>query len=421
MATAKKAWIIAADMGYGHGRAAFPLRHLSPTGTVINANNYQSIPKEDYNYWKNTRDWYERISRFRDVPLLGSFIFGIMDEFQKIKTFKPGEKDFSPTLQLKQTYKAIRNGLGKQLIEELNKNPLPLVTTFFSAAYMAEEHRYKGDIFLITCDSDVSRSWAPLNAPKSRIHFCASSEHVARRLETYGVKSSHIHLTGFPLPVENIGSRKEVVKRDLGNRLHKLDPFNLQTEVYKEFAGKNNDDRPLTITFAVGGAGAQKEIANTIMKSLESFLRKGTIHLNIVAGVRAEVRDYFLKCVKANGLTEVLGKNITIYFFETKETYFGGFNEIMRTTDILWTKPSELVFFAALGIPIIMSPALGSQEDANQAWLQSSGAGIMECAPERAHEWLIEWIETGILAKTAMNGYSQGMLDSVKNITKLLD
>lgn len=414
-----KAWIIAADMGYGHGRAAHPLRHLSPTGEVINANNYAGIPKKDAAYWENTRQWYEFISRFRSVPLLGSVAFAVMDRFQKIHTYQPNEKDTKPTVQLKQTYHAITKGLGKHLINELNKKPLPLVTTFFSAAYMAEEHGYKGDIYLVACDSDVSRAWAPLKPETSRINYFAPTEHVANRLKTYGVRSEKIHVTGFPLPTENIGSRKEIIKRDIARRLKNLDPYGLHTEEYAEFVRKDNE-HPLTITFAVGGAGAQSDIAVTIIKSLAEELRRKTVRLELVAGVRGEVRDYFKNFCEENGYGVLLGKSVFINHFENKEHYFNGFNELLRNTDILWTKPSELVFYAGLGIPVIMAPALGSQEDANQAWLQSNGAGVMQCAPERTHEWLVEWIESGVLAPTAINGYRHGMLDAVKNITKLI-
>ena len=83
------AWIVAADMGYGHGRAAQPLRHLSPSGEIINANNYPGIPKKDLAYWNNIREWYEVISRFRSVPIIGAAVFGLIDNFHK-KELKMG-------------------------------------------------------------------------------------------------------------------------------------------------------------------------------------------------------------------------------------------------------------------------------------------------------------------------------------------
>ena len=51
----KKAWIIAADMGYGHQRTAYPLRGLSLDGKIINANNYEGIPQKDKNFWRETK------------------------------------------------------------------------------------------------------------------------------------------------------------------------------------------------------------------------------------------------------------------------------------------------------------------------------------------------------------------------------
>ena len=75
----KKAWVVAADMGYGHQRTAFPLRELALGGDIINANNYQGIPRQDRNIWESTRTLYEAIAGFYRIPLIGKPIFGIFD------------------------------------------------------------------------------------------------------------------------------------------------------------------------------------------------------------------------------------------------------------------------------------------------------------------------------------------------------
>ena len=49
---------------------------------------------------------------------------------------------------------------------------------------------------------------------------------------------------------------------------------------------------------------------------------------------------------------------------------------MLLDTDILWTKPSELSFYAGLGLPIIMAPSVGAQERFNKAWLRAIGAAI---------------------------------------------
>ena len=48
------------------------------------------------------------------------------------------------------------------------------------------------------------------------------------------------------------------------------------------------------------------------------------------------------------------------------------FNEILRTTDILWTAIG-VVFYVALGLPIIITEPLGSQEVFNRKWLVGIG------------------------------------------------
>ena len=53
-----RAWIVAVDMGYGHQRTAYPLRHLALDGEVINANHYDGIPENDKIVWERARKVY---------------------------------------------------------------------------------------------------------------------------------------------------------------------------------------------------------------------------------------------------------------------------------------------------------------------------------------------------------------------------
>ena len=86
------------------------------------------------------------------------------------------------------------------------------------------------------------------------------------------------------------------------------------------------------------------------------------------------------------------------------------FDEVLRTTDILWTKPSELTFYNGLGIPIIMAPTIGSQEVFNHMWLEAIGGGIDQQDPKFTHQWLPDWLNSGWLAEAAL----QGFLDAPK-------
>ena len=91
-----------------------------------------------------------------------------------------------------------------------------------------------------------------------------------------------------------------------------------------------------------------------------------------------------------------LDKKIEIIFERDIEDYFQKFNQTLRKTDILWTKPSELSFYAALGLPIIIAPTIGSQEEFNKRWLLKSGFGISQENPNYTAEWLFDWLNQGL-------------------------
>ncbi len=411
----EKFWLVTVNMGYGHQRTAFPLRNFARE--ILNANDYSGISETDKKIWERTRRGYEFISRFKAFPVIGDFFFYIFDLFQKIPSFYPKRDLSKPNFVLERSYDLFKKGWGKGLIDKLKKEDpkIPLVTTFFIPAFMAEHFGYEGEIFCIVCDADIARSWAPLKPKETKIKYFAPTERVVERLQLYGVKKENIFFTGYPLPLENIGSEKmEILKEDLKFRLLNLDPKfrylkNYQTLI-KETLGDlpERSDHPLTILFSVGGAGAQKEIGAKIMKNLEREIREEKIRIIFSAGIKKEVQNYFLDQIKKLRLNEFLGKSIKIIFEENIEDYFENFNLSLRKTDILWTKPSELVFYSALGIPIILTPPIGSQEEFNLRWILKSGFGIFQEDLNYLNQWLFDWIEKGYLAEMAMEGFLEG-------------
>lgn len=419
----KKINLVAADMGYGHQRAAYPLLELS-AGEIITVNNYQGITDWEKNYWANNLRFYERVSRLKKIPLIGGLVFSVMDAFQKIQPAYPYRDLSEPTIQQRFFYRAVEKGLGRALIKSFNPSGLPFVTTFFVASYIAEYNDYQGDIYCIICDADASRAWAPLKPKESRVKYFVPSERVRERFLMYGVKTDNIIISGFPLPKENIGFDRQILINDLACRVGVLDQHGVYQEKYKSllekvtpgFSRKNN--LPLTITYAVGGAGAQKEIGATIMNKLGREIRGKKISLNLVAGNRPEVRDYFMAEIKRAGLKP--GQGVNIIYNENKTDYFRDFNECLHDTDVLWTKPSELSFYCALGLPIIISPPIGSQEYFNRDWLLSIGAGIDSLDPEYINEWLPDLLESGRLAHAAMDGFLNAEQMGTYNIEKLL-
>lgn len=418
-------------MGYGHQRTAFPLRNFAKG--IINANDYSGIPDRDKRIWESTRIGYEFISRFKTIPLIGDLVFSIFDLFQKITSFYPKRDLTEPNFALESIYSLFKDGWGRHLINQLKtenqklKTNLPIVTTFFTPAFMAEYFEYPGEIFCVVCDADISRAWAPLKPKESKIKYFAPTERVVERLKLYGVKSENVFLTGYPLPLENIGSEKmEILKEDLRNRLLNLDPKFIYFEKYqtliKEKLGDlpEKSDHPLTILFSVGGAGAQKEIGTKILAKLYKQIKEQKIKIILSVGIKKWIRDYFLRWIDWLKLKEFLGKSVEIIFEDDIYKYFEKFNLALRKTDILWTKPSELSFYSALGIPIIITSPIGSQEEFNMRWLLKSGFGILQENPNYIDQWLFDWLDKGYLAEMAMEGFIEGEKLGVFKIEKII-
>ncbi|MFA5163691.1 MAG: hypothetical protein WC441_04200 [Patescibacteria group bacterium] len=418
----KKINLVAIDMGYGHQRAAYPLLDLAG-GEILSMNDYPQMPAWERRYWQNNLALYEKISRFKKIPILGKIVFSIMDHFQRIKPFYPFRDLSKPSWQQLTFLRAIKKGLGKDLMDTLSSNGLPLVTTFFVAAYAADYHGYKGDVYCVVCDTDISRAWAPIWPKKSRTKFLVPSDRVKTRLLMYGVKQENIIVSGFPLPKENIGENKEILLKDLGQRLLRLDPRGEESSYYKnipslDLKAHTSNNSGITLTFAVGGAGAQAEIGAMIVNKLAKLLRQGDLRLNLVAGSRPEVKDFFSRAIQENDLTDC--RNVKIIFAPSKLEYFQEFNKCLRTTDVLWTKPSELSFYCALGLPIIISEPVGSQEDFNREWLLSVGAGLDSLAVENIEEWWVDLLNSGRLARAAVDGFLNAESAGVYNIEKNL-
>ncbi len=413
------AYVVAVSMGYGHERAASALRSIAVGKKIILANTYPGIPDRDFKIWHTGQVWYERISRFKRVPIIGQLAFEIMDRMQRIQPFYPRRDLSAPTLQIRQTYALIRKANNcRHLIEQLSKKPKPLISTFMTPAFAAEEFGYPEDIYINICDADVSRAWVPLDPRKSRIKYFAPTGRVVERLRLYGVRKENILFTGFPLPMENIGGPEaKFLLDDIHRRMCNLDPHGVFASKYKFLLeahfGKNYCDRlgkaksPVSLTFAVGGAGAQREMGVQLATSLARDILDNKLVLNLVAGTRPEVGGFFHQELSKTPLKRALADGrLNILATTNRAEYFAEFNKLIRRTDILWTKPSELSFYTGLGLPILMAPTVGSQEDFNRNWLYQTGGGTDALNPALANEWLWDWIKGGALARMAWNGYT---------------
>lgn len=409
----QKAWIIDVNMGYGHRRTSFPLRGIAIEGQTISANNYHGMPWLDRAIWEGSRKFYEFISNFKKIPIIGSAMFGLFNEFQKIHPLYPKHDMSRVNIFFSGTHWLIKMGWGKHLIEKCKNDPYaPFVTTFFIPAFMAENFNYPGEIYCIICDTDIARPWATLHPQKSRIKYFAPTLRVVDRLLTYGVPRANIYFTGYPLPLNNVGiGNNEILKEDLRHRLVNLDPQKTYFNKYKflisgtvgELPGKPN--HPLTILCSIGGAGAQKEETITIIKKMKPELESKEMKIILSAGSKEHVKNYFFSEIRKMKMGHLIGTSIEILYEKEVFSYFEKFNEALRKTDILLTKPSELSFYAGLAIPILMLPTIGYQEDFNRDWLLKNGLGIEPENIMYIDQWLPDYLKAGYFADIAMQGF----------------
>jgi hypothetical protein len=271
--------------------------------------------------------------------------------------------------------------------------------------------------YLVICDADVNRVWVPKSPKNSAIKYLAPCTRVKKRLLLYGVPEENIFITGFPLPKENLGSREdlEILRGDLFNRLLRLDSsrrfFDIHSRSAKSLLGQEyvpltNSDGSFTLTFAIGGAGAQAEMVYKILHSLKNKIINQKIKINLSAGTNKISLNACVSAVETLGLANYIDNGITIIHDSDFEKYYEKFNKALRFTDVLWTKPSELSFYCALGIPILLAPAVGAQEKFNEDWLMGIHAAIKPQGPvEFVDQWLFDLKEIGQLTEVAWNGF----------------
>ena len=400
--------VVAIEMGYGHLR---PARSLTQQLGVelLHTDRPPLADAEEQRRWAATRRLYESVSRISGIPWLGPPLRGVLNSITDIPNLYPFRDLSGATLGVKLLARSARQGLGRSIVAYLKEHDLALLTTFYSPAVLADFHGYDR-IFCVVTDSDVNRVWAPFTPRSTKIQYLAPSGRVVRRLRAYGVPASNIELTGFPLPHSLVGGPEApILRQNLLKRLARLDP----TQTFKLAFAKDLEHlgplpfthEPPHLVFAVGGSGAQAELSASFLPSLRPLLERRRLRLTLVAGVRDDVKTRFEDELTRAGLSAQLGRSVAILHEPTLDAYFSSFDTLLTDTDILWTKPSELVFYAALGVPLLLAPPVGIHESYNLRWARENGAGLKQRDARVVGDRLLEHLADGNLAAAAWAGY----------------
>lgn len=404
--------VAAVEMGYGHLRAAFALAAVLGT-EVTQADQPPLAGAEEQRLWRSARRLYEVTARASQLPLLGAPLRALLDSLTSIPHLYPKRDLSAATIQTRSLDNLVRKGLGQGLVELLQRSGRPLVTTYFATAVLADFHGCS-PVYCVVTDADINRVWVSVEPRRGRIVYLTPSRRAEKRLHAYGVPKRQIEYTGFPLPPELLGGPDlPLVRQRLAGRLVRLD----RKGVFREQARNEieyfldaelpaeEERRPPRLTFTVGGAGAQAELARSLIHSLAPLVGDGRLRLSLAAGIRPEIAARFERWVRDAGLGGQLGDQVTIFLAADLPSYFAGFNELLASTDILWTKPSEMTFFGALGIPLVFSQPVGIHERYNRRWAIEQGAGLKQREPRHAGYWIREWLAEGTLAAAAWSGF----------------
>lgn len=415
----QQAWLVSVDMGYGHQRAAFPLRGMA-CERIITANSDRVVAADEMRQWRRVRAFYEGVSRLSGLPLAGPPLWRAYDRLQRIAGLYPLRDQSRPTANVLYLDWLLRRGFARSVVEYARSRDLPFVSTFFVPALAAAKAGLRR-VYCIVTDVDINRIWVARDPAASAVVYLAPTDITCLRLLQYGVPRANVHLTGFPLPEENV----QTAPADLRRRIARLDPKHAFRARYGDAVARHlgqgeEAGGPVVVTYAVGGAGAQREIAADILGGLAQDLRSGRFHLNLIAGTRLDVRDDFMRMVRAHGLDGELGRSVRVHCWLDMHSHFAGFNACLRETDILWTKPSEQVFGAALGVPLVLTPSLGAHEVTNRDWILRMGAGFVQEDPRYASQWLAHWLDRGMLAEAAFDGYSKAPRHGTENVRRVV-
>ena len=394
-------------MGYGHLRAAVALGATLGL-PVVELEDSSLTPAAERRLWRRTRRLYEGVSRASQLPAAGLPLMWLLDRTTAIHGPPgPAGSQAAPTGATRGLRRLVHRGLGAGLRQHLEATGRALVTTFYAPA-LAVDGPAGPPVLCVVTDSDIHRVWAPHDPASSRVTYLAPTRTAAARLRAYGVAEERVRCTGFPLPPELVGGPGlEVLREDCARRLERLAP---------DGAPRG----PLHVVFAVGGAGARARRGAALVSELEGPLRQGQLRLTLVAGARPEVECRFRRLAARTGLGGEEGSPVAVLGAPTFAAYEVRFNRLLRSADVLWTKPSELVFFAALGLPLVLDDPVGDHERRNREWLVGLGAALPRPRRGETATALTSWRRSGELAGVACAGLEALPADGVHRIADLV-
>jgi len=282
-------------------------------------------------------------------------------------------------------------GAGDRLFKVLDGGHPTLLHTFYMPAMLSAYHEYSGKNFLLLCDTDFHRVWVPVDPKRYNLKYCVPIPSSADRLFSYGVERSQVYVTGFPLPMANTGGR------DLRVAEHDFDIRRLRLNA--------DSSLPMTIMFPFSGAGAYANVLADLVKSIHEDLKEGSLRLIVSCGNNEHALESAENLFINYGIEEL--EFAEIMFEDDVFAAFDKFNSALKSTDVMITKPSEMIFYAALGIPLVFLPPIGAHEEKNRDYLFENECAVNMVPSTDFPRWLEKSRRRGFLQELAENGFTR--------------
>ena len=399
-------------MGFGHYRISMAMasyaRHLGYTPYWMDLNSYSETTCTKVIGAQN--DLYSLGSRLSKNPIFNKLVWEPMN-YEGFRALSYNSKDQKNAELMAPVYKNV-------------PKDIPVIATH---AWPAQAAVHAGMKYVVNAIPD--------NWPMA-LHLSEGSVHTIQCRNAYmgyrilnGMNKKNVCK---PMPQEALVYTGHYIDYELVS--------NVESDCAARIARKKNKE-PMRFLLTIGGAGAQKEIFAEIIKHLIPYIKKDQALLYVNVGDYRNVWDQLSSEIpEMNSLkTEHMDNwQDTVSFAEKaldpKQHISGihGFyhkdifeavyatNLLMRSADVLVTKPSELAFYP---IPKLFIKRVGKHEMWGAIHSAEIGDGTLECRDiPHTIQMLDQFLETRLLdemCESIVLNKNMGIYDGAKKVVEL--
>ena len=409
------AWVVSAPLGRGVDTIAQACRPFARNGEILRADRYAGIPSRDQALWTHLQEQPSLLSSLGGIPVIGPSLRRLTERFvHRLPPRYPQREQAAWTRRLVEFYYFLQTqGLGRDFVQQLAETPAPLVTSSQVMAFSAEVHNYPGPIYLICHTADPSRAWAPLEPAHTRIQWIVPTQMAEERLQAYGVPAANIHHFGLPLSPYSVSSKG--LHSDVEARISRLDP----ERIFRPHKKQTRTQRPLSLG-VIADSGWRTHDLLRLLEGAGKAIRSGELIIHVFVGTDLARARSIEAIARNQTLHRHLGSSIVVHAHEDAGVAFQSFTKLIPEMDVLWTAPNPWVFYVGMGLPVIIQPPIGGQEEARYAWVRGVQAGLPPLELETLSEWLMDWKRSGGLARLAWNGYGSAPSMGYERLKELL-